>query len=146
MLWIGLRPARGAPVVAVAGAVAIQRRGLVGDHQGQAGLRPWRHREITLVFDAERQAAEATLGRPVPPELLRRNLLVEGLRPVAWKRGQRLRLGTVLLQVTVEIPPCRRMDQALGPGARSALEGRGGLAARVLEGGAFRCGDRLLPV
>ena len=142
LCWIGLRPSRGTPVRVVQSAFAVAGRGLDGDHQRQSGLRPWRRREITLVFEADRIAAEAALGRPVPAERLRRNLLVEGACPAVWTRGTRLRLCSALLQVTVPVAPCRRMDDALGPGAQAALKGRGGVAVRVLEGGTVCVGDR----
>lgn len=122
--WIGLRPARDVPMREVPSAEARTGAGLVGDrYAGGSGKRG-----VTLI-----QAEHL-------PAILRRNLVVSGIALVAL-RGQRFRVGGVLLEGTDSCDPCSRMEQALGPGGYNALRGMGGLCARVLEGGTLRIGD-----
>lgn len=136
--WIGIRPERRAPVLAVEKAVIEIGRGIVGDH-----YRPKRggRREVTLIR-AEHlpEIAERDGRSAVDPGLLRRNLVISGL-PLADLIGRRLRVGGVELEVTGPCSPCSRMDEALGPGGRSAMSGRGGVTAIVIRGGEIHRGD-----
>ncbi|MGH2567592.1 MAG: MOSC domain-containing protein, partial [Bacteroidota bacterium] len=54
--------------------------------------------------------------------------------------GQQLQLGSVLLQLTKECSPCRRMDD-IRAGLQEMLRGRRGMLARVLRGGTIRLGE-----
>jgi MOSC domain-containing protein YiiM len=83
------------------------------------------------------------LGLPeVPPDLLRRNIVVSGINLLALKE-KRFRLGTARLEMTGECHPCSRMEEIFGPGGYNAVRGHGGIAARVLEGGTVRLGGAL---
>ena len=135
--WIGLRPARGVPVREVDAVQAVAGGGLAGDrYAGGSGKRG-----VTLV-QAEHLAVIAALAghESVSPATLRRNLVVSGIALAALK-GQRFRIGEVLLEGTDSCDPCSRMEQALGPGGYNAMRGMGGLCARILEGGTLRLGD-----
>lgn len=68
--------------------------------------------------------------------------MVEGLDFDA-ARGQRLRVGDVLLSITGPCDPCSRMEEALGEGGFESLRDRGGLTATVLAGGIVRVGSRV---
>lgn len=137
LVWIGLRPARRRAPVVVTEAQAVAGRGLVGD---RGEVRPSRVRQVTLIDVEAISAASAQLGLlTIDPALLRRNLVVEGVDFTA-ARGQRLRMGEVLLAITGPCDPCARMEEALGEGGFEALRDRGGLTATVLEGGILRIG------
>ncbi|WP_147652768.1 MOSC domain-containing protein [Vulcaniibacterium gelatinicum] len=135
--WIGLRPAREAPMTEVSAAEAVAGAGLVGDrYAGGSGKRG-----VTLLQAEHLPAIAALAGHAtVAPALLRRNVVVSGIPLIALK-GRRFRIGTVLLEGTGECDPCARMELALGPGGFNAMRGHGGLTARVLQGGVFRVGD-----
>lgn len=135
--WIGLRPAREAPMTEVSAAEAVAGAGLVGDrYAGGSGKRG-----VTLLQAEHLPAIAALAGHAtVAPALLRRNVVVSGIPLIALK-GRRFRIGTVLLEGTGECDPCSRMELALGPGGFNAMRGHGGLTARVLQGGVFRVGD-----
>ncbi|WP_400190476.1 MOSC domain-containing protein [Hymenobacter sp. B81] len=138
--WIGLRPRRREPLLAVPEATAETDRRLIGDH---ASVRPGGKRQVTLVQHEHLTAVAGFLGlaEPVHPGRLRRNLVVSGLNLLALK-NRRVRLGDeVILEITGECHPCSRMEEELGPGGYNALRGHGGLTARIIRGGTLRVGD-----
>lgn len=138
--WIGLRPARRAPMRAVVQSRLAPGQGLDGDRWKGAATGG---RQVTLVATEHLAAIAGFLGRAaLPPELLRRNLVIDGLNLLALK-GRRFRLGGALLEYSGECHPCSRMEEVLGPGGYNAVRGHGGITARVIEGGAIRLGDAL---
>ncbi|QFS84057.1 MOSC domain protein [Roseivivax sp. THAF40] len=138
ILWLGLRPARREGIVAVPEA-RIDAAGLLGDH-GRAGKRA-----VTLLQAEHLPAIAAYLGRDdIPPEILRRNIVVAGLN-LAGLKERPLRIGTALLRPTVICAPCSRMEAALGHGGYAAVRGHGGWCAEVLEPGRVALGDRVRP-
>jgi len=138
--WIGLRPARREPLLAVLEATAETDRHLTGDHaRPKAGGK----RQITLIQHEHLAAVAGFLGLPeaVGPGRLRRNLVVSGLNLLALKNRQ-VQLGDeVVLEITGECHPCSRMEEELGPGGYNAMRGHGGLTARIIRGGPLRVGD-----
>ncbi len=145
LAWIGLRPARRAPMLKVEEAVLEAGQGLAGDRYRTATEGA---RQVTLVAEEHLRAVAAYLGLgQVAPERLRRNLVVSGLNLLALK-GRRFRVGEALLEHSGKCHPCSRMEEELGPGGYNAVRGHGGITARVLRGGPVRIGDtvrRLLP-
>ncbi|GGD38496.1 MOSC domain-containing protein [Pseudoxanthomonas indica] len=137
VLWIGLRPSREAPMVAVEQVQAHGGGGLEGDrYKGSNGKRG-----ITLIQAEHLPVIAALAARPdLQQAWLRRNVVVSGIPLVALK-GRRFRIGNVVLEGTEDCDPCSRMEDALGPGGYNAMRGHGGLCARIIEGGDFRIGD-----
>ncbi|GIT88500.1 MOSC domain-containing protein [Roseobacter sp. OBYS 0001] len=137
--WIGLRPARRAPLVACARA-EVGATGLTGDHGTS------QKRAVTLLQAEHLPVIGAMLGRGVvTPEELRRNLVISGINLAALKNRQ-LQIGDVVLEVTGICAPCSRMEEILGPGGYSAVRGHGGWCARVLQSGQINCGDAVMPL
>lgn len=138
LLWIGLRPARREPMVAVEEAVLAPGSGLEGDRwRGQPGGA----RQVTLVAAEHLAAIAGFLGlEAVAPERLRRNLVVQGVNLLALK-GWRFRIGAAVLEHSGECHPCSRMEEEFGPGGYTAVRHHGGITARVVEGGRIRLGD-----
>lgn len=137
--WIGLRPARREPLLAVE-RVEVSEAGLVGDHARAS------RRAVTLI-QSEHLPVIAALAKldEVAPEMLRRNLVVSGLNLIAL-RHRRIAIGDVVLSITAPCPPCSRMEEALGPGGYTAMRGHGGVYAEVVTGGALAIGDCVSPV
>ena len=140
VLWIGVRPGRKEPLHALHEVVAVEGIGLEGDHYDSPGGK----RQVTLIRKEDMAEAASELGMPtLDPALARRNLVVSGLDlPVA--KGVVLRIGECRLEITGPCHPCERMDQNFGPGGTKALGGRGGLTARILQGGNIRLGDAVI--
>ena len=136
--WIGLRPARRAPVLTPVSAMLLAGQGVGGDRYDTKRNGP---RQVTLIAIEDLAAIAAFLGMfEIPPELLRRNLLIRGINLLALKDRQ-FRVGTALLEGSGECAPCSRMEEALGPGGYNAVRGHGGITARVIEGGEIAIGD-----
>ena len=138
--WIGLRPARRAPLLIVPQADLDPDNGLLGDHyQGRANPT----RQVTLIQAEHLAAIAAYLGlAQIEPAVLRRNIVVAGINLHALK-GRRLHLGSALLAATGECHPCSRMEEALGPGGYNAVRAHGGITARVIRAGQVSIGDAI---
>ena len=114
--------------------------GVEGDFRGAMKGKPHK-RQVTLMEAGDWTAAQAEVGHNLPWQERRANLLVEGL-DLPQRAGVRLRVGTALLETTVETEPCERMEK-LAEGLRAALtpDWRGGVCAKVIEEGAIAIGD-----
>ncbi|MFV0444487.1 MAG: MOSC domain-containing protein [Planctomycetaceae bacterium] len=139
--WIGLSSRSRSNISAVSRVAAEAGTGLEGDHHSKR--RPGGKRQVTL-FQAEHLPVVAALvgENAIPLELLRRNIVVEGINLLSLK-GLRFQIGGVLLEGTGSCDPCSRMEENLGPGGYQAMRGHGGLTARVVEAGEIRIGDRV---
>ena len=137
--WIGLRPARKAPMQVVDQAQALAGLGLQGDRRCEA--RASSSRQITIISVEYIQIISQLLKKPsIDPALLRRNIVVSGINLTAL-RHQRFRIGETIIEATAQCHPCRRMDLALGKHGVAAMLGHGGLCAKIIEGGMIRVGD-----
>ncbi|RAK70525.1 MOSC domain-containing protein [Hymenobacter edaphi] len=138
--WIGVRPRRREPLLALPAVEVLTDAHLAGDH---ARIKPGGKRQVTLIQHEHLAAVAGFLGltEPLEPGRLRRNLVVGGLNLLALK-NRRIRIGDeVLLDITGECHPCSRMEEELGPGGYNAMRGHGGLTARIVQGGRIRLGD-----
>ena len=97
-------------------------------------------REVTLLeaetLDRLRQDHDLELG----PTEHRRNLTTRGVR-LRELLGQRFRVGEVVLDGVRDCPPCEHLEGLLGKPVMRPLLERGGLRARIVEGGTIRVGD-----
>jgi MOSC domain-containing protein YiiM len=138
VVWIGIRPARREPLVAVPSATVDPVGGLLGDHYRNATSR---RRQVTLMQSEHVSTIGHYLGvSAVAPALLRRNIVVAGINLLALKE-RHVRVGAALLEITGECHPCSRMEEILGAGGYNAVRGHGGVTARVIAGGTIRVGD-----
>ena len=138
LIGIARRDKPRAPMEMLQRANVTTGAGIDGDCRGTI-----EDRQVTLIFREDWDAACQALGRELPWITRRANLLVEGLTD--FKRvGTQLRVGSALLEITEENPPCRLMD-ILADGLRVALqpEWRGGVACRVLQDGTITLGDKV---
>jgi MOSC domain-containing protein YiiM len=135
-------PEAGAPMEQQGSVIVVPGVGIVGDryalHTGKWSDPRWPDQELTL-FEAE--VADA-LG--IEHYVPRRNLVVRGVS-LSGLIGVRFCLGDALLAGVRPCDPCRYIQQLTGVvGLTKALAGeRGGLRARIIEGGKIRLGDTI---
>jgi MOSC domain-containing protein YiiM len=136
--WIGVRPARREPVIAVDNAEIREGSGLTGDRfRGGASSK----RQVTLIQAEHLPVIAQLLGRDrVDPSLLRRNIVVSGINLLSLN-GAKFTIGGAVLEGTGPCHPCSRMEETFGAGGYSAVRGHGGITARVLTGGIIHIGD-----
>jgi MOSC domain-containing protein YiiM len=138
--YIAVRPAAKADVAIKEEAILLTAAGIEGDHYGKSG-----EREVTLIQAEHLEEVGRVLGKPIEKGITRRNLVVRGLNLREYK-NQSIKIGDVILEVTGDCHPCSRMDLVLGPGGLKAMAGRGGITARVIQGGTVRTGDPITPL
>ncbi|HEX4694065.1 MOSC domain-containing protein [Sphingomonas sp.] len=131
-----------APMEVIERATITLAGGVEGDFRGAMKGQPHK-RQVTLIEAGDWATAQALVGHNQPWQERRANLLVEGL-DLPQRPGARLRVGTALLEVTIETAPCDRME-ALADGLRAALtpDWRGGVCTKVIEEGAIAVGDAI---
>lgn len=130
--WIGVRPARGEPMIALQDVQINLENGLEGDRfKGRASS----SRQVTLIQYEHLPVVAACIHQEaVAPALLRRNIVVSGINLLALK-DKTFRIGCVLLEFTGLCHPCSKMERQLGAGGYNAMRGHGGITARVVEAG-----------
>ena len=148
LIWIGVRPARDLAMLAADVAEVTLGRGLIGDRYGKvapkSGVNSGK-RELSLIAAEAISTLARRLGVPDAYDLYpktRRNLVVEGIA-LNTLIGKRFFVGNVELEGTGECEPCVRMNLAFGPSGFAAMQGLGGLTARVIQPGILRLGDAL---
>ena len=139
--WIGVRPRRREPLMAVTEAEAVADLGLRGDHR--MTKTPGSGRQVTFISREFVTQIEQHLGTSdLDPAVLRRNIVVSGINLNALRR-QQFWFGEALFEATQLCHPCARMEAELGPGGVVAMMGYGGLCAKVLQTGQIAIGDSL---
>jgi MOSC domain-containing protein YiiM len=136
--WIGLRPTKREALTIVEEAELLTGKGLRGDRYKRSGGK----RQVSLIQKEHLPVIAALAGRPAPPELLRRNLVIEGI-PLSALRRLRFSIGDAILEGSERCAPCSRMEEALGDGGYAAMLDMGGILARVIQGGTIRLGDEV---
>ena len=128
------------------GPRAVRRTGIEGD--GQADLRVHGGPDQAVyAYPVEHYAYwEKELGRErLPFGQFGENLTTEGLEEAGVRVGDRLRIGSTLLQVTHPRLPCSKLAMRMEAGKdfvkRFQQSGRLGFYLRVLEEGEITAGD-----
>lgn len=139
LTWIGLRPERKAPMQTTNRVMALESRGLEGDHR--CSKTPGSARQVTLISEEYIQLIAHFTGREhLDPALLRRNLVVKDINLTAL-RYQQFAIGEAIFEATALCHPCARMETALGKGGVAAMLGHGGLCLKILQSGQIQVGD-----
>lgn len=128
-------------------AEAVVDRGLVGDRQFGRVRRgvPQTHRALTLIEAEALEALARDAGIELEDGAHRRNVVTRGV-PLNHLVGRRFRVGEVLCEGTELCESCHHLQKMTQPGVLKGLLHRGGLCARILEGGQIRPGDPVTPV
>jgi len=144
LLAIHISPHADSPMGRVETAEAVPGRGLAGDRYFEGTghwSRPGLWSEVTLVASEDLEAAAAALGTDrIDPAHTRRNLLTTGI-DLSTLIGRTFQVGEVTFEGVRSCDPCGYIEgRAEVEGLKEALANRGGLRARIVEGGTLRPG------
>jgi MOSC domain-containing protein YiiM len=126
------------------GAVTVDGRGLDGDHVMDPANHGGADQAVYLYGLEDYAWWSRELGRPLEPGTFGENLTLSGRSPSSLRIGDRVRTGSVLLEVTAPRIPCGKLAARLGDPSfprRFIGSRRPGAYARVLEPGSVRVGD-----
>jgi MOSC domain-containing protein YiiM len=100
--------------------------------------------EVTLIEAEDLDEIEQEAGLRVNNGEHRRNIVTRGVR-LHDLNGSRFRVGEVVLEYDRPRPPCKHVQDVTEPGMTRALRRRrGGICARVIEGGFIRAQDEIV--
>ena len=88
-------------------------------------------------------AIEKDLEREVDIAIYRRNIIISGIN-LCELIGKRFSIGGLLFEGVAHCNPCTWMDAIIAKGTYRLMKGRGGLRAKVVEGGKIALGDSML--
>ena len=98
--------------------------------------------QVTLISGEDLDEISSEAGLRVHDGEHRRNITTRGVS-LAELRGERFRVGEAVLEYDRPRPPCRHVQDVTEPGMTKALKRRGGICARVVEGGTIRASDAI---
>ncbi len=123
----------------------IEGRGIEGDRycEGNGFWTPYGDVcEVTLIASEDFDRIESELGIRVKSGEHRRNIVTRGI-DLNDLRRKRFRIGETVLEYDRPRPPCRHVQNLTEPGMTRALKGRGGICAKVVEGGRIWAQDAI---
>lgn len=127
------KPPGSDPMVSCAEVEAVAGKGLQGDRFFD--YRPNYKGQVTFFSHQVHQGVCSLFETPeLPASVFRRNIILEGI-DLNLLIGRNFSLGGLIFAGVEECRPCSWMDQAVQPGTKDALQGQGGLRARILRGG-----------
>jgi MOSC domain-containing protein YiiM len=134
----------------VDGPVAVRRLGLDGDEQADLTVHGGLVKAVYAYpsehypFWIRQRAAVRKLEEPLPHGAMGENLTLSGLVETEVWAGDRLHVGTSILQVTEPRQPCFKFNARMGFNHASKMmlqSGFSGFYLRVLQEGELQAGD-----
>ena len=137
-----IAPLKNAPTREVSVVEALEDVGLEGDRNARPGRSPGA--QLTLIQAEHVEGFLAATGFEMRPEMPRRNLVTRGVDLNALV-GRRFRVGESLCEGIELCEPCRKWQARTHVEVLRYFKGKGGLRARIVEGGVIRTGDAIVP-
>lgn len=137
----------------VDGRIAVGRLGLTGDEQADLTVHGGLNKAVYAyptehyAFWATQRSAALKRDEPLAPGAMGENLSLQGLLETDLWVGDRLQVGSTLLQVTEPRHPCYKFNAKMGFGhaAKMMLQsGFSGFYLRVVETGEIAAGDAVV--
>ena len=98
--------------------------------------------QITLIEAEAIDTMARKLGYDIPIGASRRQITIKGIK-LNELIGQNLRIGHILVRVEDKCNPCKSMETKIGPGAKDAMNDKGGIRCRIIKGGEIYVGDKI---
>ena len=129
------QPPGNAPILEPESIECVAGKGIAGDRffEYRAGYKG----QITFFAMEIHEKLCREFGRELPPSVYRRNVITRGI-DLNELIGCKFEIQGITFEGTEEARPCHWMDTAFGPGAENALQGVGGLRAKILNSGELR--------
>ncbi|UOE21785.1 MOSC domain-containing protein [Thermobifida halotolerans] len=131
----------------VTGRRRVHPLGLDGDGQADTANHGGRDQAVYAYAREELDLWQERLGRPLRDGMFGENLTTRGVEVSRALIGERWRVGTALLEVTLPRVPCGTFQNWLGERGwvrRFTEEARTGAYLRVVEEGDLAAGDRVV--
>ena len=134
---IARRSGKRAPMESLDSSRVSIAEGIEGDFRGKPGKR-----QVTVLSLESWQKACEEAGAELAWHTRRANLLIKGFEFLPNDVGSYVCIGDVVLEITRETDPCKRMDEAF-EGLRETMKPgwRGGVCCRVVQEGSVELGD-----
>ncbi|WP_121741418.1 MOSC domain-containing protein [Natronorubrum halophilum] len=142
---IHIAPEQGAPMERVERVPAVAGRGLEGDryYDTEGTFAERSGSDLTLIAAEALAAVERDYDVALESGVHRRNVTTDGVA-LNHLAGEQFRIGDVVCEGVELCEPCSYLEANLEKrGGREALVHRGGLRARILEGGILATDDRI---
>jgi len=145
VLHIFVAATRGAPMELRDFVTALRDEGLVGDRYAVAANRRGSDYQLTLIESENIQAFARTVKWPFTPDMPRRNLVTRGVA-LNDLCGKRFQVGAAMLEGIELCEPCSLFARRTGREVLTYFRNRGGLRARIVQGGEIRVGDAVIAI
>ena len=126
-------------------SIQIAQSGCIGDKQNDLKHHGGPSRAVCIL---ERRIMERLQsdGHPIQPGSTGENILIDGLGIDVLSVGTHLAVGTVVLAITGDAPPCKTIQRSFSEGSfkhlsHKRIEGQTRWYARVIEPGTVHLGD-----
>jgi len=139
---IFVAPARGEPMIPLREVEALPDCGLRGDRYAESTNRKSPDYQLTLIEIENIQGFAQASGLPLAPHEPRRNLVTKDIK-LNELCGKRFRVGEVELEGLELCEPCETFAKRTHPQVVRFFVHKGGLRARILQGGVIRVGDTI---
>lgn len=137
LLAICTASVRGAAMQLVDTIELVAGSGLVGDRYANKPSQ-----EVTLIEQEALEAARRDCNLEMTHAESRRNLLTSGV-PLNHLVGRQFSVGSAVLEGVELCEPCSHLERLTGKKVIKPLLHRGGLRARVIQGGTIQPGDEI---
>jgi MOSC domain-containing protein YiiM len=137
----------------VAGSVLVEKLGLVGDEQADPSVHGGLHKAVYAypsehyAFWIAQRLAVLKREEPLPPGSMGENLTLQGLLETDVWIGDRLYVGSTVLEVTEPRQPCFKFNAKMGFSHAVKMmvqSGYSGFYLRVVESGNIAAGDSVV--
>lgn len=136
-------PEDAGPMHSVPDVNAVAGRGLEGDRYFHNGEEPGDPTEEVTLIEAEPiEDATRDHGLDLTPADMRRNIVTRGIE-LRELIGKTFSVGEVRLEGLKDNPPCKHLQKLAGKPLLKPMIEKGGIRARIVEGGTVRVGDAI---
>jgi MOSC domain-containing protein YiiM len=137
---IFIAPTRGAAMQPLVSVEVLEDTGLRGDRHSRTDTRRDPTRQATFIESENLEYFFEQTGHRLAMSDSRRNIVTAGIR-LNDLCGHRFQVGTAMFEGIELCEPCNPLKRRTHPELVRVLRNRGGLRARIIQGGTVSIGD-----